>query len=486
MDSNSPASQASLLQNVPDPDGSMTGLSLTVLFCVFAIPVVAFALWGDYFERRVRHDRLRGELDFAAESFLLNSAGLVVFILQVVNYFSLRPYQTGNESLSVLLFIGALITQSLLHLGMSRRLELEAIADREEIGLTSEGREIDADSPESDEIRPATPPSGIRPRTPQPGREWNSSLWLASLLAGYISFAGACGVLAIVAASRFGASPIATALFGVFGTGAGIIIGLSMVYALAPITVRRLFEVTPLAEFRDEDTLRLVRDCFERAKIPCPEVYVLHHAELQTHNVMIAGFTHGRGIFKPAVYITEALIADRLATVRALSPASTATREKSFTEAELRAVLLHEVSHASLHHLRRRLLLTSASVVAGLVAGTLGWIAARTFLPAGLAELIQLGIAAAVVFIPFSRVHRLVFQQELEADLHAVIELGALPEAMISALRKLDAANGRDSSVALGSHPSTEKRISELSQLVPAPPHQREKPADRDDQRKAA
>ena len=123
-----------------------------------------------------------------------------------------------------------------------------------------------------------------------------------------------------------------------------------------------------------------------------------------------------------------------------------------------------------LEPLKKRLIHTCVRLPVALLVGAAFWVMTAKYVPTGAAEILQLLVAVAVVLRPFSSVNRLIRKQEVEADLHAVIQFGADPQAMITALERLDKLNGRNSSVAHGAHPSTTERISELRSLIPATP----------------
>ena len=144
-------------------------------------------------------------------------------------------------------------------------------------------------------------------------------------------------------------------------------------------------------------------------------------------------------------------------------------------------MIFHEVSHARLNHLRKRLMRTCMMLPLSVLLGGALWALAATQLPAGTAELVQLILTVAVIAAPFASVNGIIRKQEIEADLNAVVEYGADPAAMISALERLDELNGRNPGVAHGAHPSTHERISELRTLIaPTPLRAREATGEKD------
>jgi Zn-dependent protease with chaperone function len=396
-----------------------TQLNLIALAALNAIPVATFAIWLDYFERRVAEERVSRDYELAPDLQLLNASGVTTALAITIVFFATRPYRADFPILSVLLFLAALFGQTWLQARVARRIS--------PVGVHHLGSE-----------------------TPL-GKELQSSLWLAGMITAYLSLTG---VLALSLATLFhflGAEKVWVALAGGLGALGGVLTGLTFVYALAPLTLRKLFPVRPLP---NSPLRSLIESAFARSKLPLPDLYVIRSEDLSMHNLMVAGFPRGRGPFKPAVFVFEALVNQ------------TNAAQPIFTEAELQAMISHEVSHAALNHLKKRLKLTCLILPISVLLGGAAWAYAQHALPAGLAEFAQLFITVAVILAPFQSVNRLIKKQEIEADLSAVIDLGAAPQAMISALEKLDQLNGRKSEVAHGAHPSTAERIRELQGLI--------------------
>jgi Zn-dependent protease with chaperone function len=397
-------------------------LNVLALAALNAIPVATFALWLDYFERRVAEERVSRDYELAPDIQLLNSAGITTALALAVVFFATRPYRTEHPVASILLFIGAIVVQSWLQAKVARRISPVGIGNQDAGPL---------------------------------GREFNSSLWLAGMVTGYLTLTG---VLALSMATLFhtlGATKALVALAGGLGALGGVMVGLTLVYALAPLTIRKVF---PVREMPPSALKVMIEKAFDQASMPSPDIYIIQGDDLSTHNLMIAGFPWARGVFKPAVFVFEAL-------TRAEQ-----NEKEPFRTEELHAMILHEVSHASLNHLKKRLLLTCMLLPIGVLTGGAGWVAAATYLPSGTAELVQFMITVAVIATPFQAVNRLIRKQEIEADLNAVIQYGAEAKHMISALERLDRLNGRRSEVAHGAHPSTQERINELRSLLPPMP----------------
>ena len=141
-------------------------------------------------------------------------------------------------------------------------------------------------------------------------------------------------------------------------------------------------------------------------------------------------------------------------------------------------MVLHEVSHLKLSHLRNRLLYSAALVVATTATATFCVFLANLLLPGNEARsFVGFAAAAGAFVLTFRQLGRQSRDHEFEADCHSVEKLGAEVEALISALRKLDRVNGVASApfdplslTGTASHPSTDRRIALLRERFPAKP----------------
>jgi Zn-dependent protease with chaperone function len=239
---------------------------------------------------------------------------------------------------------------------------------------------------------------------------------------------------------------------GLGGAIAGIFIALGLSFAFAPLTMRRLLPVVPLEN--DEHRQTLDR-CFDRAGIARPTYWVIRVDGLKSNNAFVTGFKNGRGWFRPALFITRPLL------------------EQCSLE-ELRAIVLHEVSHLAANHLRKRFLFSFVAIFGSIVATGMILIAAQLFLPGPFTQITAIGAAVLAFALPFLAIRNQGRKQELEADLHAITKFGCSLHAMAGALRKIDRLNGlpeiqTDRATALspdGGHPTTEERIIRLRQAV--------------------
>ncbi len=237
-------------------------------------------------------------------------------------------------------------------------------------------------------------------------------LYFAMAPAGGI---GALWALASQEISNAARNAISVVLFPVL-----ILIGMSTVTLFSPLMVRLMM---PCRKITDPALLSMLEACFRKAGLAPPSFWTLEMKRHQMHNAMVSGSKWGRGPFRRALFITSDLT-------------------EKMNPAELEAIILHELSHLSLHHIRKRMLSSVVAVCIALPAAALiSVIASIAFgsggVIAGFATLI------ALFGIQIGFVRRVVRRQEMEADENAV-KLGASIEALGGALNKLALLNGQE------------------------------------------
>ncbi len=264
----------------------------------------------------------------------------------------------------------------------------------------------------------------------------------------YLSVMGAVSALFLAAAKYLIHDPAALKWASYAGLPLGVFTGLLVTFLLSPIFVRILFPsslVDPEKQYGNlsgREFTSLVNGAFEKAGFSEPKLRVLELDRFKIHNALISGFRFKKfGMGGPSVFFTSSLL-------------------RELNMFELEAVIKHEVSHLSLNHLRKRMFFGFAMVFASYfpVYGTLSlleWVIPN--LSRGLLSMV--GVIVALGFQIFM-LRKQVRGQEFEADAYAVAGLGARPEALVSALEKLDRLNHQNS-----------KRKSLASYLNPASAH---------------
>lgn len=235
------------------------------------------------------------------------------------------------------------------------------------------------------------------------------------------------------ALATWGSSPLSV-LAGIFAIG-----------YLSPVLIRLMMPCDPVT---DPEVIGILESCFARAGLPAPAFWTLRMDRHKRHNAMVTGLSFGRGPFRRSLYFTRSLL-ERL------------------ERREFEAIMLHEISHIALHHIRNRLLFSVFAFVVSLLPMSAITMAALLFLPGRYATLVPV-LAYVLMLVTQALVIRwLVRRQELEADAHGVLSLGGDAEAFASAMRKLLALNDaladrKDPGSflnAAAAHPTAEYRI---------------------------
>jgi len=271
-----------------------------------------------------------------------------------------------------------------------------------------------------------------------------------NLLSATSYFASIFGMsmLWMVAARTLGIPKELVPAFLLAGLISGILCGLVLAVMLAPLQLRFVADCTACTS---PEILSLVKDCFNRADLKEPRTFILDSGSAHWANAMVSGMKSGRGTLKPTLFITRGAV-------------------EKLSSKQLEAVLFHEASHLSLDHIQKRLIICCVSAFASAFISLFICVAAGAFLPEGMMTSAFFAAFLIATLGPFPWVKKQARKQELEADAYAVLQLGADPEAFISALRGLDEANFVESSKAknhsLSGHPLTEMRIQQITQAT--------------------
>lgn len=405
-----------------EPQRALQGLAV-----LSAIPLVLFALWADYFGRALKTQMAEDRaFEPAAEMYRIRLTGLFALLAQLMLFFGSADVRQVYPHWCNLMFVGAVLGQMLLQSFTERRLAPLAISK-----------------------------TGAAPGPEPIGVAFRAFMW--SVIGGLIYI----GVM-MVSLWVFGAISVLTQASGgfavvlmVIGAVVGVIAGLALGFAMGPFQLRRML---PTYAMEESSARAAVESCFSRQGLPVPAIWIVGVAGPQTPenslpqftNAMVAGFPSGRGIFRPALFLARSLV-DTLDTE------------------ELQAVVLHEISHIRLAHLRKRFVLASGMIVGTSLLAGMAIILAQFINPG---SAFNAPFSFAALLVAFVATFRALMTQnrlhEIEADLEAA-RMGASVPSLCQALRKLDHLNHRGNpnpgnrptapTMSGSGHPTTEERI---------------------------
>lgn len=404
---------------MPTEDGVLIQ-SIQGMAILAAIPAVIFALWAEYLKMDLedtkpedlrpkqaltkKNDPTQAEgQDQWVALGVVYIAGLFFFLTQIVIFLLSDPVRQEHPALALAISLSAVFWQSRTQAGLERKIKKEAESPWDRFAKDSRG-----------------------------------ALGVAARFGVYFIWI----TLMNIAAALFvkwtqPSTDIAIAeilFFNLVGTAAGMLFN----FALAPRFLRIHY---PCKALEDPSTVALIKSCYDQAKLPLPDLWTVDLGKNGSANAWIAGFQGGKGWFKPGIFISQDLAS------RVTSP-------------ELRAILMHEIAHVVLSHLRKRLLFSFKALVSSTLIGVTFLLISRFVMPAEVLKWFNLLMPGAVFLSAIWAMKEKMMEQEYEADAFAVLQLGTPTEDLINALNKLD--QGKPVSV---THPETAKRALALRSL---------------------
>ncbi len=413
-------------------DGESTISLVREMATLAAIPIILLALWADREGNRIA-ERLKAagkpgeEFNLEETQAGIHIAGLIAFITQIVLFLINPEAREEYPLLSVAILVGAISIQNTV---MNRL----------------EGKLSKVPRPRPDLVpllRPKTPAastplqSGARPGA----GPW---LWMMVTVVSYMVFVHAALMGSFLLAQKLGLPKGWMAAVVLGSGGIGIFLGLAFNFALAPFHLRKIL---PTTRMDDPQLMARIEASFTKAGLQTPETWVIETQNGFWQNAMVAGFSWGKGWFKPGIFFTRSLI-------------------QGYSDAELETIIRHEISHIALSHLPRRLFFSVAVIGSTTVASGVGFFLAQLLLPPAMSPIGLLFAMILMVGVPFSSVIKQIQRHEEEADRYAVETLGAEASLLITTLKKLEKAGDPHQTGRI--RPSVQARIDELEKLIPA------------------
>lgn len=418
-------------------DSAVKGLAILT-----AIPVVILAIWADYFGQKLENlAKENPHYDRAAELYKIRLAGICAIFFQFGIFMGTGAVRQEAPIVSNLLFVAGVLLQSVIQSHIEGKLRKP-----------------------SERLRAVEPPrTGDTVTTPTPSERGEHAEQMALALRAFLwaTVGGALYLagfaLPVIVTSFFAkfihaSEPVLTALI-IASAVVGMLGGVGLNFALGAFYLRKML---PAHEIAPGGLRTQLEACFIQAGLSVPSLWILETGRKREATAMMAGFPSGRSLFRPGLFLSRGLL-------------------DSLNEEEIRAVVLHEISHVKLAHLYKRLIYSAILVVATTSAATFCVFLGSVFLAGSDARsFIGLAAAAGAFIMTFKLLSQQSREHEFEADIFAVADLGAQSEYLISALRKLDKVNGKTarppnplSVTGESGHPPTERRVAVLRELFP-------------------
>jgi heat shock protein HtpX len=377
-----------------------------------AIPVVLFALWADYYVAYLRTAiKSAPQFDPKIEKERVHIAAACVVLFEFILFVGSLDIIEAYPKICSAVFLAGLIGIGYVQAGVEKQFVPKQLG-----------------------------PAPLNPRKAVSGFR----ALLFGLLSGFLYVATLVMFVKVSAwvAGGFHFSSPWSAVFVMTGAAAGIFSGLTLNFALAPWQMKNSVSVTPMTE---EEAIT-VSAPMDKAGLKNFSLWVI---EDRLATAAIAGFSWGRGVFRPALFVSRTVM-------------------NSLTKEELTAVVAHEAAHVLAQHLRKRVLLSASLIIALTFMAVFGTLATFTFFPGAST---QSGLGMVFGIFSFGMAFFILQKQnrvhEFQADWIAIQKLGADFECWANALRKMDQMNGFPVLPgALSSHPRTETRIQNVAKMI--------------------
>lgn len=347
------------------------------------IPVIIFALWLEYFEKELQELIIKTP-DFEREPEFEK----VRFFSLIVLLFQFTLFLGSDEIRQAF----PLICDTTLGLCVCAQIALQLRAEKQ-IQATQSGAE---------------PIFHILVKA---ARSW----LIAALICGFLSVFGVLlarwVALSAHASATMGATLIT--LGGTLGMGCGLILN----FALTPYHLLKTLPSSLMIGMPIEKTIQSI---FTNHQIKLPKLWVVELQKFRIIDLLITGFKAGRGPFAYSLFISRLTL-------------------NTLNEAEIRSLLLIEVSHLKLNHLRKRVALASTLIINSLIIAILVTLTVQKFVPdPGVVEFLgaTLGFIAFIISMRWVALQKQM--QEFAADSYALDHLELDLEHFANAVRKLD------------------------------------------------
>jgi Zn-dependent protease with chaperone function len=412
-----------------------------------AIPVVALAIWADWFGRALDAQATEDPLyEREPEVAKVRMAGVCALIAQFMVFGAVTELRAEAPVIGWIAVFGAVFWQGRILAKLEKR-----AGRTTHPGLKGGDRNINARAPGSSDGAPQDDlaQGALDMRMAMRGFVWatiGGMLYLFSF-AFPVIVASMIAKAAAMPENLAGAFILCAALVGMLG-------GLAINFALTPFFLHNTLPTQAIDEANHPELKAMLESCFAQNGLKTPTLWIIESPRVREATAMIAGFSNGSGILRPGLFLSRGIV-------------------ESLNSEQLRAVILHEVAHLKLNHLRRRLLYSAALIFGTTTAATALVYATSILMPASeIRNYIGFGAAAAAFVATFRLLGRQSRSHETEADSHSVSALGASHQALTSALRRLDEVNDladplRANPMAAlggGTHPRTDRRVEALDQ----------------------
>lgn len=394
-----------------ESDSTTIEAALQGIILMSAIPVVAYALWGDYFIRHIEELRLANpKFEPAPELERIRIGGIFAGLFQLMLFLASSDVRKNYPLATLLTFSVSVWLQFVIQSSLEKKVKTE------EAGVKTDNL------------------SGLAVRA---AASWLFGAFIQLCL--LVFFVGA--TLTLVTRMHL-AMPLT--LFLCFTAGIfGIIVGLGFNHTLGPIYLKIIF---PTSVLSDPNLLSRFANCFTRANLKIPLIHIIEFDAIRLVGILYSGISRGLGPLRPTLFISRHLLTH-------------------LSMDEVETLILNQAGHVALRHFRKRFLYSLTLMMSCTILALFSIVLSDFLFPqSAFSEMVGPAIALISFLTSFKLLGKQKRDQEFETDAYTVEKLGVSARDLVNALRKLDLQMEPDPSLPVGViHPDTERRVQAIA-----------------------
>ncbi len=391
--------------------------SVMSLAILSLIPMVIFAIWLDSFEKDIKDLMIKTpDFEKGPELERIRLFSLMVLIFQFMLFLGSDDVRTAYPLLCDLILVVSVGGQLTLQLRAEKLIQTDKNSAENALQIILKA-----------------------------ARSW----FVAALICGVLSILGV--ILGRWVAYQMNLRESLGIALLISGGITGMGLGLFLNFALTPYYILKILPSSPLKTTTIE---KLIHTTFQEHQFKTPKLWLIELQKFRVFDIIITGLKTGQGPFEYSLFISQFTLS-------------------TLSESEIRSILLIEISHLKLNHLRNRLTLAAALISNSLIFSILASLTISKIFP-NYEGSEFIGTTLGFFFFVFS-VRWIAIQrqtQEFEGDVFALDHLNLDYEAFSMALRKLDYESIKQThpehveNLPLMGFPDTERRLFLLSNYL--------------------
>jgi hypothetical protein len=391
-----------------DPDQIDLSAGAKALAVLCFIPVVAFALWSEYFDQSIDQLRIkRPQFEREPELEKVRLASLCIILFQITLFFGSTEIRQAYPTATELSFALSIAMQLWIQTRTEKKLQ---------IGNT----------------KPKKRPYYLLGLFLRAMASWTLGA-LTYIIAMMASIQGTSWT-----AEKLHASSQTSLLLLFIGVAIGISLGLTLNFALSPIHLKKMLMTSPL---QDNLLLTQLKNCFQMAGLRTPQIEVIELETNQLGTSLLVGFAHAPGPFRQTLFISRISL-------------------NLLSHEEIKALVTNQISQIHLKTFQKKFLTSFLLIVGTTILSSLCTLVSQLILfSSAINAALVPSVALLAFYYSFKYLQYKSKKYEFQTDIYAIETLGTSFENWTQALRKLVPVQSTDPRKQDLRHLETEKRI---------------------------